>query len=55
LDTITEEGILEKLHLMKGKVSMIIIAHRRSSLKFCDRIYKIEDGILEVDSQSILP
>ena len=55
LDATTEEGILEKLHLMKGKVSMIIIAHRRSSLKFCDRIYKIEDGILEVDSQSILP
>ena len=46
LDAKTEEGILEELHLMKGNVTMIIIAHRPSTLQFCDRIYRIADGRL---------
>lgn len=46
LDAKTEEGILEELQLMKGNVTMIIIAHRPSTLQFCDRIYKIADGRL---------
>jgi ABC-type bacteriocin/lantibiotic exporter with double-glycine peptidase domain len=50
LDAKTEEGILEELQLMKGNVTMIIIAHRSSTLQFCDRIYKIEDGCLELES-----
>ena len=46
LDAKTEEGILEELQLMKGNVTMIIIAHRPSTLQFCDRIYRIADGRL---------
>ena len=48
LDEKTEKGILEELRLMKGKVTMIIVAHRQSTLKFCDRIYKMESGRLEL-------
>ena len=48
LDEKTEEGILEELRLMKGKVTMIIVAHRQSTLQFCDRIYKMESGRLEL-------
>ena len=52
LDAKTEKEILEELQLMKGKVSMIIIAHRSSSLQFCDIIYRIENKTLVVDSKS---
>lgn len=48
LDEKTEEGIIEELRLMKGKVTMIIVAHRQSTLQFCDRIYKMESGRLEL-------
>ena len=48
LDEKTEKGILEELRLMKGKVTMIIVAHRQSTLQFCDRIYKMESGRLEL-------
>ena len=50
LDEKTEDGILEELRLMKGKVTMILVAHRHSTLQFCDRIYKIKNGILTVES-----
>jgi ABC-type bacteriocin/lantibiotic exporter with double-glycine peptidase domain len=48
LDEKTEKGILEELRLMKDKVTMIIVAHRQSTLQFCDRIYKMESGRLEL-------
>ena len=50
LDEKTEDGILEELRLMNGKVTMILVAHRHSTLQFCDRIYKIKNGILTVES-----
>ena len=50
LDSKTEQEILEELQLMKGKVTMIIVAHRQSTLQFCDKIFKIENGRLAVES-----
>ena len=29
---------------MKGIKTIVIIAHRTDTLKFCDRIYKVENG-----------
>lgn len=51
LDAKTEVGILKELQLMKGNVTMIIIAHRPSTLQFCDRLYRIENRKLVLESK----
>jgi ABC-type multidrug transport system fused ATPase/permease subunit len=44
LDTITEEAVMESVNLLHGIKTLIIVAHRYSTLKFCDVIYKLEKG-----------
>ncbi len=44
LDTKTEEKIMKELYKTAKNKTMIIIAHRLSTLNECDRIVKIEDG-----------
>lgn len=46
LDNKTEKELMEAIQTFKGKKTMIIIAHRLSTLENCDRIYKMEDGRL---------
>ena len=51
LDSKTENEIVKEMRQLKGKKTIIIIAHRLSSLKHCDRIYKLENGcIVDVGS-----
>jgi ATP-binding cassette, subfamily B, bacterial PglK len=44
LDNKTEKEIIKELKLLKGNKTIIIIAHRLSTLKYCDRIFKIDNG-----------
>lgn len=44
LDGITEEAILEAIHNLAHKKTIVIIAHRLSTVKECDIIYLIEQG-----------
>ena len=44
LDNMTEKGIIKSLNDFKGDKTIIMIAHRMSSLEYCDRIYSIENG-----------
>jgi ATP-binding cassette, subfamily B, bacterial PglK len=44
LDNETEREIVEEIKLLKGKKTMIVIAHRLSTLQHCDRIYEIKEG-----------
>jgi ABC-type multidrug transport system fused ATPase/permease subunit len=46
LDTETEKEIVQEIRYLKGKSTLIIIAHRLSTLKDCDRIYKLINGNL---------
>ena len=47
LDSKTEEEITEAINeLGKENLTIIIIAHRYTSLKFCQKIYKINDGMI---------
>ena len=46
LDAETENQLLQTLNLMKGHCSVLIIAHRLSTLKFVDRVMYLEDGVL---------
>lgn len=44
LDSDTEGEIVEEIRRLKGKVTMIVIAHRASTVEHCDRIYRLEAG-----------
>ena len=47
LDNETEKEIMEAIRNLQGKKTMIIIAHRLSTLEFCDRVYHVEKGKIE--------
>ena len=44
LDTITEKGIIESLKRLPKDITIIIIAHRLSTVRHADQIYILEDG-----------
>jgi len=44
LDNETEQEIVEEIQRLKGKKTMIVIAHRLTTVQHCDRIYKMEKG-----------
>ena len=37
LDEQTENGLLEVLHALKGKTTIIVISHRQDTLAICDQ------------------
>lgn len=44
LDGETEKAIIDTINSFAGKKTMLIIAHRMSTIKKCDMVFKIEDG-----------
>ena len=50
LDSKTEQEILNELRKIRGNVTMILVAHRQSTLQFCDKIFKIENGKIKLAS-----
>ena len=44
LDEYTEEQILEKIYSNINDKTIISISHKKSSLKYCDKIYTVHDG-----------
>jgi ABC-type bacteriocin/lantibiotic exporter with double-glycine peptidase domain len=51
LDAETEDAFLRALKVMQGECSVLIIAHRLSTLKFVDRVMYLENGrILAIGS-----
>lgn len=45
LDDDTEKAFIDALYYLKGKLTILMIAHRKSSLVYCDRIIDIEQNI----------
>ena len=46
LDTETEQEIVEEINHLKGSKTIIVIAHRITTLQHCNAIYKLDDGHL---------
>lgn len=44
LDNETEAAIMESIHSLHGKKTMIIIAHRLQTIEGCDMVYRVADG-----------
>ncbi len=47
LDNETEAALMKSINALGGKKTMIIVAHRLTTLTGCDRIFKVEDGRVE--------
>lgn len=56
LDTDTENKVKEAVDALKGNKTLIIVAHRLSTVQNCDRIFKFEKGriIMEGTPENIL-
>lgn len=50
LDFETEAAIMTSIKELSFTKTIIIIAHRKSALSFCNKIYKIQDGSLHLES-----
>ena len=44
LDTETETAVMDAIYRLSGKVTMLVIAHRITTIRNCDIIYRIENG-----------
>ena len=44
LDTTTERGVMQAVDALHGKKTLIIVAHRLSTVEECDRLYRLEHG-----------
>ena len=47
LDNKTENDVLQALDLVGRRCTTIVIAHRLSTVRKCDRIYEIENGVIK--------
>lgn len=47
LDLLSEEAIRRTLEALRGRVTLVIVAHRLSTLRICDRVAVFEDGRIE--------
>lgn len=44
LDNETEAAIMESINALHGHKTMVIIAHRLTTIEECDMVYRVEDG-----------
>ena len=47
LDNITEKAVMDAIDNLSKNITIILIAHRLSTVKKCDRIYILENGELK--------
>jgi ABC-type multidrug transport system fused ATPase/permease subunit len=46
LDTATELGVMQAVKALQRSKTILIVAHRLSTVEHCDRLFKIENGKL---------
>lgn len=44
LDCDTEEAFIKSINCLKGYKTLVIIAHRMSTVSICDRVYRLDSG-----------
>lgn len=50
LDSETEKEVIDSIKTMRGKKTLIVIAHRMSIIEQCDRVYQLNNGAIELCS-----
>jgi ATP-binding cassette subfamily B protein len=46
LDNETEREILDEIRRLKEQKTLIVIAHRLTTVQYCDRVYRLQNGTL---------
>ena len=46
LDNITEKEVINAIDTLKERLTLIIIAHRLTTVKNCDLLFMIKDGMI---------
>lgn len=46
LDTETEHGVMQAVKALQGSKTILIVAHRLTTVEHCDRLFKMENGKL---------
>jgi ABC-type multidrug transport system fused ATPase/permease subunit len=55
LDTTTERGVMEAVRALQGNKTLLIVAHRLSTVEHCDRLIRFEKGkLMEEASARVL-
>ena len=44
LDSVTENGVMQAVNALHGEKTLLIIAHRHSTVEGCDKLYRLEKG-----------
>lgn len=52
LDTATERGVMTAVNALRGGKTMLIVAHRLSTVDKCDRLYRLERGKVMAEGTS---
>lgn len=47
LDNDTETAIMDSINYLRGTKTMVIIAHRLTTIAGCDRVYRVENGKIQ--------
>ena len=54
LDSVTEQAVMQSISELSSEITIIMIAHRVTSLADCDRILRVESGrVMEVPASTI--
>ncbi len=54
LDYETEKEIIREVRILKGSVTLVVIAHRLETVQDCDRIFRVADGkVVEVPREEL--
>ncbi len=56
LDIETEREVMQTVRALRGDKTLVIVAHRLSTVAYCDRLFRLEDGrvIEEGEADSVL-
>lgn len=53
LDTATESGVIQAVTALQGNKTIIIVAHRLSTVEHCNRLYRLEGGRVVAEGTSV--
>ena len=48
LDSKTESNIINNINKLDNQISILIVAHRESTLDICDKVYEVKNGRLNL-------